>query len=93
METDDGKAARVMMIMRSVMMMLKKVMMMAGVMVMVTKEAGSEINERDANNDKVEPAPAHSNIQIYRIILIVPANSNICLNFKYLSNIESGELY
>ena len=30
---------------------------------MMTKEAGSEINERDANNDKVEPAPAQSNIQ------------------------------
>ena len=32
-------------------------------MVMVTKEAGSEINERDANNDKVEPAPGFSNIE------------------------------
>ena len=85
--------AMVLIMMTSVMMMMKRVMMMARVMMMVTKEAGSEINERDANNDKVEPAPAHSNIQIYRIILIDPANSNICLNFKYLSNIESGELY
>ena len=30
---------------------------------MVTKETGSEVNERDANNDKVEPAPEHSNME------------------------------
>ena len=30
---------------------------------MVTKETGSEINERYANNDKVEPAPEHSNME------------------------------
>ena len=37
--------------------------MLRRMMVMVTKEAGSEINERDANNDKVKPAPAHSDIE------------------------------
>ena len=42
------------------MMMLVMLVRMRRVMVMYvkcTKEAGSEINERDANNYKVEPAP------------------------------------
>ena len=55
------------------MMMKEKVVMMmkrVGIVVMVvgrmvTKEAGSEINERDANNDKVEPAPEHSDTEYF----------------------------
>ena len=46
-------------------MMERVVMRMTRVMmcVIVTKEAGSKINERDANNDKVKPAPACSDLE------------------------------
>ena len=46
--------------MMSMMMLVMLVMLVRMRMVMYvkcTKEAGSEINERDANNYKVEPAP------------------------------------
>lgn len=51
-------------IMTRVMMMMAKVVMLM-LWRMVTKETGSEVNERDANNDKVEPAPEHSNIEYF----------------------------
>ena len=53
--------------MTKIIRMMKRVMMMRMMqMVMVTKEAGSEINERDANNDKVEPAPEqHSDTEYF----------------------------
>ena len=54
---------------------------------MVTKETGSEINERDANNDKVEPAPEHSNVEYFEQNSY---NQHIQV-FKYLSNIENGK--
>ena len=44
-------------------MMLRMMVMTMMMFVMVTKEAGSEINERDANNDKVKPAPGFSNVE------------------------------
>ena len=48
------------MIMMIIMIMIMMMMMISR---MVTKETGSEINERDTNNDKVEPAPEHSNME------------------------------
>ena len=51
-------------VMANVVMMVKRVVMMM-IRRMVTKETGSEINERDANNDKVEPAPEHSNTEYF----------------------------
>ena len=55
---------RVMMMMARVMMMVKKRVVMM-LLRMVTKETGSEVNEGDANNDKVEPAPEHSNVEYF----------------------------
>ena len=53
------------MMMAKVMMMVKKRVVVMMLLRMVTKETGSEVNERDANNDKVEPAPEHSNIEYF----------------------------
>ena len=65
------------------MMMLVMLVRMRRVMVMYvkcTKEAGSEINERDANNYKVEPAPDNwdlSDIAKYSTQVFLPGIAEV----------------
>ena len=66
-------------VMANVVMMVKRVVMMM-IRRMVTKETGSEINERDANNYKVEPAPDNwdlSDISKYSTQVFLPGIAEV----------------